>query len=368
MLGKRLVLPAAALAATCLWVGTARAGDLFTLRLDQQAAPSKIGAAGGDTMTLQLRGNDAAATVPVRHGGFGGFHHGGFGGFHRGFGGFGGFHRGFGGFGGFGRGFGFGGFRGLGFGGFGYRPWGWGLGGFGYRPWGWGLGGFGYRPWGFGLGLGLGYGLGYGLYRPFVGGLWPYYGYGYGYGYPYNRFWGFRRPFYRLGGWGYPYYGYGYGYGYPYYGYGYGYPYSGYGYGYPISYSYASCLPSYTTYYASNGNATRVTPATAVVALRGPQRIPTPPPDDQLSAPRALPSPDGTFPYDGGPQNPVPMPNPDAKPTRQRPGAGNGTLPVYVPAKAAKYYYAAYGQRAWGSAPALRTTPVREVVAQRAAR
>jgi hypothetical protein len=56
---------------------------------------------------------------------------------------------------------------------------------------------------------------------------------------------------------------------------------------------------------------------------------------------------DGTFPYDGGPANPVPVPMPDAKPV-PAPGPSTATdLPISVKPKpvATPYKYKAYGEK-----------------------
>ena len=181
------------------------------------------------------------------HGG-GGFHGGGFGGFH---GGFGGFHGGFGG-----------GFRG-GYYGF-YRPYGFGY-GFGYRPF--------YRPY-YGFGYGLGYGLGYGYN---VGDGLGYGGYGYG----------------------------GYGNG------GYGYGNSGYGcsnysYGQPFVNSGAS----YNNFAVGSLSGTMTN---VPYPNRYSEQLPAPRSVAPMPMPMPMPMPpanNGTFPYDGGPRDPIPQPAP----------------------------------------------------------
>ncbi len=168
--------------------------------------------------------------------------------------------------------------------------------GWGYRGFGWG----GYRGFGWG-------GYGGGFYRPFYGGFYrPYYGFGLGYG-------GFYRP----------YYGYGYNFGgfYPSYGFGYG--------GF-----YGPCVGSTANVY------TLVEPSPVVVQPQIP----------------ALPQPrreEGTYPYDGGPQNAVPAPQ-DTPPIRTAP---QRTVPlegraVSLPKAAPKWSYPAYGETARRSVPA----------------
>lgn len=190
---------------------------------------------------------------------------------------------------------GWGGYRGYGWGG--YRSYGWG----GYRGYGWG--GYGYRGYGWGGYRGYGWG---GYYR-------PYWGYGWG---------GYYRPYWGWGGY--------YSYGYPYYSYGYPYYY------YP-SYSYyyyptaLSYDPSALSYYYNNSTES---PAT-----------------DLNIRPRTLtPAPaDGTYPYDGGPKNPVPMPQPKSDPTpmkRPQPTVPlEGKVVSLTPAPSpVKYTYPAYGE------------------------
>lgn len=54
----------------------------------------------------------------------------------------------------------------------------------------------------------------------------------------------------------------------------------------------------------------------------------------------------GTFRYDGGPANPVPLPKPDASPSSKAPVTATG-LPVSLPKTATKspYMYKAYGEK-----------------------
>jgi hypothetical protein len=208
-------------------------------------------------------------------------------------------HRGFGGFGGF-RGFGgFGGFR-PGFVGFrpgfvGFRP---GFGGF--RP---GFGGFGFRPF---------YG---GFYRPYYGGF-------------------------GLGGFGYGGFGYG---GLGYYGLG------GYGYGYPGYYGgfYGPCAGvSGTVYTLSLPAGITVSPSYSLPPA-GSVTPSTPAP--------TMPRDDGTYPYDGGPKNPVPMPKEAPAPSGSPGGTPTKVLPrsvplegrsVSLPRPATQWTYPAYGEQA----------------------
>jgi hypothetical protein len=207
--------------------------------------------------------------------------------------------------------------RGFGWGGWGYRGFGWGWGG--YRGFGLGYGGF-YRPF---YGFGLGYG---GFYRPYFGGL------------------GFYRPYYGLGFYR-PYYGFGLGYGIGY-GLGYSLGYGGFGYGgfYPgfgIGYSgfFWPCAGAAAGVYTLNMPvATLGTPLPAQLGVTE-------------SAPQQ-PS-DGTFPYDGGPTNPVPnlkdTPPSSTTPPRTVPLEGRS---VSLPKATPKWTYPAYGETARRATPA----------------
>jgi hypothetical protein len=67
------------------------------------------------------------------------------------------------------------------------------------------------------------------------------------------------------------------------------------------------------------------------------------PPSEQLAPPRLLPN-DGTFPYNGGPSQPVPLPRLEPAPMRVPvPTAPLEGRAVSLPGKAKRYTYAAYG-------------------------
>jgi len=200
--------------------------------------------------------------------------------------------------------------------------------------------------------------------------------YGRGFYRPYYA--GFYRPFYRSSY--YPGYGLGYGYGVGYGGYGYGYPssygYGGYGYGYPSNYGYGGygyppCMPYSTygsTYYAPDYpiSAPATLPVPGFVAASGGSRY-----VDYYAATRvngqtvpvAAPAPgNATYPYDGGPSNPIPLPAaapapaPAAVPAPAKlpaaPRAAPGTLLISFPAQPAaapaqqptQFAYPAYGE------------------------
>jgi hypothetical protein len=190
-------------------------------------------------------------------------------------------------------GFGYGGYRGF-YGG--YRGFGYGYRGFGYgyRPW--GYGGWGYRPWGYG-------GLGYGLYRPW--------GYGLGLGYGLGSGLGFYRPYY----------------------------YGGFGYNSFISPFFPCAGISGGVYSLATSPSMVVSPPAGGVPLeQGDGVTPGTP---------MMPRDDGTFPYDGGPKNPVPNPQtapaPTAAPPASVPLEGRA---VSLPRPAPKWAFPAYGEQA----------------------
>jgi len=146
-------------------------------------------------------------------------------------------------------------------------------------------------------------------------------------------FYGGYRGGYR-GGYGVGYRGYGYG-GYGYGGYGYGgYGWGGYygGYYAPVYYPRVYVAPVYyytpTYYYPVSGTVAGGTPVNTL------RPVYVAPSQDQLPQGSAQPSGNGTFPYDGGPTNPIPLPKngedqPMYQPVPKLP-AGDGRL-VYIP-------------------------------------
>jgi hypothetical protein len=181
-----------------------------------------------------------------------------------------------------------------------------------YRGFGWG-----YRGYGWGGYRGFGYG---GFYRPYFGwgGFYrPYYGLG------------FYRPFYGLGLYR-PYYGFSLGYGFGYSGF-----YPGFGFGYGGLFG-PWCAGGSASVYSLN-----IPMATLGTPLDGA------PPGGPDPAPKQRPSEEGTFPYDGGPANPVPNPKettrPSTPPQRSVPLEGRA---VSLPRSAAKWTYPAYGETA----------------------
>jgi hypothetical protein len=179
-----------------------------------------------------------------------------------------------------------------------------------YRP----FHGYGYRPF---------YGYGY---RPFYGyGYRPFYGYGYRpfYGYAYRPF--FYRPFYPALALSFyqPYY-----YAPPYY----DMP--------PAAYYYP---PSYYYYPASLSSAMNAPNLPAVIPQGNGQQLPPPRPVPAPPVPAAPAS--GTYRYDGGPANPVPLPK-TGSPQQPAPGTipleGRSVSLTAPPVK--KYAYPAYGE------------------------
>jgi hypothetical protein len=150
----------------------------------------------------------------------------------------------------------------------------------------------------------------------------------------FGRF-GFARGFY--GGFGRGYWG---GY-WPYYGGGYSgyYPcYAGYGSYYPGGY-----CPG--VYYYPCVNGTSVTYSTLAPLGLGVQVSPG---AGQPLVPDApVPGEDGTYPYDGGPQNPLPAPRtmPRADPTTAPPALPLEGRAVSLPRTTSKYSYPAYGEK-----------------------
>jgi hypothetical protein len=168
----------------------------------------------------------------------------------------------------------------------GYRGW---NGGFGYRPW-YG-GGFGYRPWYGGFG-------GFAYAPRFYGGFYPNYGFS---------------TFYPSYGWGYS--------------------------SYSVYYPPVVFSPCASTILSVPSTTLNV-PAPAVAPA-----VPNVPQQETLPTPRPAP-PAQSFPYDGGPKAPMPLPTPDAAPPMIPPipakPAGEVGLPIAVTPK--KVTYPAYGE------------------------
>jgi len=160
----------------------------------------------------------------------------------------------------------------------------------------------------------------------FVGGFRPWWG-ARGWG------WGWGRPWWG-GGWG---WGWGGGWGWPWYGSSFV-NYSPFYYSYP---SYSYCPISISTsplnglgngYNGYNG----YSPVMPMAPADAPGPVPAPGPRD-----------DGTYPYDGGPQSPVPMPGADPMPSRERPrpAPSPGGRIVSLPAPKTQFAYPAYGEK-----------------------
>jgi len=199
-----------------------------------------------------------------------------------------------------------------------------------------------------------GYGYGYGGYGGYGGRYYSYSSYPYYGGYGYGGYGGYSTPYYGNSGYGYSPYSSGYGYGSggysPYSGGGYGYG-SGYGYGgySPYSSGYGYGYPSYG--YSRGGYGymgLTLSPMTTQPA----------------------PAASSTFPYNGGPQSPLPMPggNPSVTPQPQQTipaktlmvslpsTTSGGVFPIFSPVSGtapsqpaapapARYAYPAYGEK-----------------------
>jgi hypothetical protein len=82
-------------------------------------------------------------------------------------------------------------------------------------------------------------------------------------------------------------------------------------------------------------------------------------PEETLPVPQPLPN-DGTYPYDGGPANPVPLPQAEPAPTRKGGSTPAPARVVGIESKAPKYSYQAYGDK-----PAARkAVPDRQLAAK----
>jgi hypothetical protein len=162
-----------------------------------------------------------------------------------------------------------------------------------------------------------------------------YYGYRGYHGYP--RYYGYR---------GYsPYRSFGFSFGFSYYRpryYGYYYAPRAYYYSYP-SYSYYYSPPVY--YYSTPYYYCPIAMDVETDALSGgrtPYSETQPPPEIEVPPPRQG---NGSYRYDGGPDNPVPMPKADPEPMRvPQPHASPAERAVSVPAKPSKFAYPAYGE------------------------
>lgn len=184
----------------------------------------------------------------------------------------------------------------------------------------------GFHGGGFHGGYGGGYHGGYGYRVGYYGGHHGYYG-------GYRGYYGGYRGGFAIGfGYGYrPYYGYGYGGYYPYYS----------SYYYPSYYGYSS-YPSY--YYGGycGISDSYAAPAPVVTQLSVRPTVVMPRIQDDNLLPNPVPAnPNGAYRYDGGPDNPVPMPREQAAP--KQPIERQVSLPAAPAVK--KYTYAAYGEQ-----------------------
>lgn len=152
------------------------------------------------------------------------------------------------------------------------------------------------------------------------------------------RWGGWNRVGWGWGGWGWGGWPRWYGAYYPYYPRGY---YSSYVY-YPSVYYYPPVYYYPSVYYYPVSLAV-VQPYASVTPHQ--REVMPPVVDESLPAPRQLPK-DGTYQYDGGPANPVPIPNSEAKP--RIPAPRNSVAPLQVVSlnsQNSKYRYSAYGEK-----------------------
>jgi hypothetical protein len=149
----------------------------------------------------------------------------------------------------------------------------------------------------------------------------------------------------------------GFGFGYPFYGSGYGYGYYPYYYSSPSYYYY----PSYCYYPVSLSSAPVYSGSVGVTYP--PAGSATVPPmrraDENFNVPSYPPEEQGTFPYNGGPNAPVPLPGTAPIPQKSAPIDPALGRVVSVPAKLPKYTYSAYGQKPVDTNPADRTVVVK---------
>jgi hypothetical protein len=167
--------------------------------------------------------------------------------------------------------------------------------------------------------------------------------------------WWRGRPYYRGAWWGgRPYYRGWYGYYRPW-GWGYrprawGYYYPGYYFAPPYAYSYAAPVyyspVTYDVY--PTGSDRAVMPGATTTPNTRPEIVY--PKGWVLPPPKPVPN-DGTFQYDGGPQQPVPMPQAEPAPTKIKPAPVPGGRVVSFTAPAAKYTYRAYGEKLPAASP-----------------
>jgi len=266
MFRTSLIAGTLAFAGLLAWSSSAHAGDTIRLDLPTTSLTTASSNDGQSATTRTLEATEEDLIAKALDAGYRGFHAGsarGFGGYR---GGFGGYRGGYvGGYRGGYRGGYYGGYRGGYYGGYrgyygGYRGY-----GYGYRGYGYGYGYRGYYPRYY-----AGYYGGYGGYGGYAGYVDP--GYSYGYSYP------------------------------SYYSYGYSYPSY---YSYPV-YSYSPCALTTSPVIVSRVTST----VPSIAPSQGVPVMPKASEDSVLPTPKnAAPAPkSGTFPYDGGPMAPVPMP------------------------------------------------------------
>jgi hypothetical protein len=98
-----------------------------------------------------------------------------------------------------------------------------------------------------------------------------------------------------------------------------------------------------------------VSPVPSTTILSTPRTLPAAPPLEVAPPPAVRPSPDGTYPYDGGPQNPVPLPKKvEPAPTAVPPApVVPGGRVVSLPRSSGEYAYLGYGEKPPESSPQM---------------
>jgi hypothetical protein len=177
--------------------------------------------------------------------------------------------------------------------------------------------GGGYRGWG-------------GGYRGYWGG--GYRGYWGGYGGGYGGWGGYYPRYYSYGGYYPRYYG-------GYYPYSYSYYYPSYSYGYYPGFYWGcslDCSPNSAGATTVLNDKPSATPPAYSQPYQQPSSQPSVPQQSQQN---------GTYQYDGGPSNPVPMPKTEPRPTTPtQPSVPLEGRVVSLPSKPGKYVYPAYGE------------------------
>jgi hypothetical protein len=132
--------------------------------------------------------------------------------------------------------------------------------------------------------------------------------------------------------------------------------------GSPLCYTYYNVSPWYSGFSGWGSPCSGGTVIGSVPTMPPASLSTVPTPAVPLPAPVPSPSADptlGTFPYDGGPVNPVPTPRVEETPVRLPHGPSLiEDFVVSLPEKAGKWNYPAYGEKPTRNAPALKTAVI----------